>query len=325
MATDTQDTIGHTDHALLVGLGLFGHQIGLFDALDEVRFPGRVYKRAPQRKSRELLAALAAGYQQLQDIDLAADPIRADPIVVTAWDPQGFAHYSGVSRGLRRADATTVSDLKAALDRVSAPFLARDVEEALAAGGPLRLEGDTTGVATTAQLPGVEPGLIEGRLQPGFRLACLSLRTPLYRIILSSAHFEGKRVPCQTLESLVILAEQRVGRPWRRVDLLQAQLKVLKREEQRWRDKAGKPQMRARNFEERAWQLHFLIQQAQQELEVLETQQAGRKVRPYSRLAQVRRRLVRYQRWQASARRRQQEAERTIKRYLDRAEGILAE
>lgn len=325
MATDTQDTTRHTDHALLVGLGLFGHQIGLFDALDGVRFPGRVYKRTPQRKLRELLAALAAGYQQLQDIDLAADAIRADPVVIAAWDPQGFAHYSGVSRSLRRADATTVSDLKAALDRVSAPFLARDVEEVLATGGPLRLEGDTTGVATTAQLPGVEPGLIEGRLQPGFRLASLSLRTPLYRITLGSAHFEGKRVPCQTLESLISLAEQRVGRPWRRVDLLCAQREVLKQEEQRWRDKARTPQARAQGFEERAWELHFLIRQAQREVEVLEAQQAGKEVRPHSRLAQARRRLTTYQRWQASARRRQQEAERIAKRYLDRAEGLWAQ
>lgn len=325
MATDTQDTTRHTDHALLVGLGLFGHQIGLFDALDEVRFPGRVYKRAPQRKLRELLAALAAGYQQLQDIDLAADPIRADPVVVAAWDPQGFAHYTGVSRGLCRADATTVSDLKAALDRVSVPFLARDVEEALAAGGPLRLEGDTTGVATTAQMPGVEPGLIEGRLQPGFRLASLSLRTPLYRIILGSAHFEGKRVPCQTLENLITLAEQRVGRPWRRVDLLYAQLEVLKQEEQRWRDKASTPQARARRWEERVWEMHFLLRQTQEEVERLEIQQAGREVRPHSRLAQARRRLSTYQRWQASARRRQQEAERIVKYYLDRAEALCAQ
>jgi len=325
MATDTQDTTRHTDHALLVGLGLFGHQIGLFDALDEVRFPGRVYKRAPQRKLRELLAALAAGYQQLQEIDLAADAIRADPVVIAAWDPQGFAHYSGVSRCLCQADATTVSDLKAALDRVSTPFLARDVEEALAAGGPLRLEGDTTGVATTTQLPGVEPGLIEGRLQPGFRLASLSLRTPLYRITLGSAHFEGKRVSCQTLENLIILAEQRVGRPWRRVDLLHAQLEVLKQEEQRRRDKAHTPQSRAQGFEERFWELHFLIRQTQEEVEVLEAQQAGKGVRPHSRLAQARRRLTTYQRWQVSARRRQQEAERIARRYLDRAEGIWAE
>jgi hypothetical protein len=46
MATNAQVTVRHTDHALLVGLGLFGHQIGLFEALDAVRFPGRVYKRA---------------------------------------------------------------------------------------------------------------------------------------------------------------------------------------------------------------------------------------------------------------------------------------
>ena len=35
MATDAQDIVRYTDHALLVGLGLFGHQIGLFDALDK--------------------------------------------------------------------------------------------------------------------------------------------------------------------------------------------------------------------------------------------------------------------------------------------------
>jgi hypothetical protein len=325
MVPDIQDTLRHTDHALLVGLGLFGHQIGLFEALDEVRFPGRVYKRAPQRKLRELLAALAAGYQQLQDIDLAADPIRADPVVVAAWDPQGFAHYSGVSRGLCRADARTVSDLKAALNHVSAPFLTRDVEEALAAGGPLRLEGDTTGVGTTAHLPGVEPGLIEGRLQPGFHIASVSLRTPAYRIMLGSAHFEGKRVSCQTLESLVTLAEQRVGRPRRRVELLYARLGALKQEEQRWRDKADQPRRRAQHFEERAWELHFLIRGAQHEVEVLEAAYMGREVRPHSRLAQARQRLAGYQRKQAAARRHQREAEPVAQRYLDHAEALRVE
>jgi hypothetical protein len=207
MATDTQIEVQYTDHALLVGLGMFGHQIGLFEALDEVRFPGRVYKRFLQRKLRELMAALAAGYQNLQDIDLAPDAIRADPLMVAAWDAQGFAHYTGVSRGIRRADAITVSDLQAALERISAPFLARDLEEALAAGHPLRLEGDTTGLSTTADMPGVEPGLIEGRLQPGFHMASVLLRTPMYRVMLGSAHFNGKKVSCQTLDTLIRLAE----------------------------------------------------------------------------------------------------------------------
>jgi len=189
----------------------------------------------------------------------------------------------------------------------------------------LRLEGNTTGVATTAQLPGVEPGLIEGRLQPGFRLANVSLHTPLYRVILGSAHFEGKRVPCQTLESLILLAEQRGGRPWRRVDLLYARLEALKQEEQRWRDKARTPQARAQRWEEHAWEMHFLLRQTQKEVEMLEAQQAEREVHPHSRLAQARRRQSTYQRWQASARRKQQEAERIAQRYLGRGEPIRAE
>jgi len=322
MAADTQTTVRHTDHALLVGLGMFGQQIGLFEALDQVHFPGRVYKRAPQRKLRELLAALAAGYRNLQDIDLAADAIRADPLVVAAWDPQGFAHYTGVSRALRRADATTVSDLQAVLERISAPFLARDLEEALATGGPLRLEGDTTGLATTADMPGVEPGLIEGRLQPGFRMASISLRTPFYRVILGSAHFGGKTISCQTLEALLGITERRVGRPRRRVELLYQQRERLKREEEHWRDKVRRAQERLQEAEERTWELHFLIRQTQQEVESLEEEYAGRRVRPHSRLARARRHLETYQRWQASARRRQQQAARSVQRFLNRAQAI---
>ena len=322
MATDSQAAVQHTDHALLVGLGMFGQQIGLFDALDAVRFPGRVYKRSPQRKLRELLAALAAGYRHLQDIDLAPNAIRADPLVAVAWDDKGFVHYTGVSRAIRRADATTVSDLRAALERVSAPFLARDLEEALATGAPLRLEGDTTGLATTADMLGVEPGLIEGRLQPGFRMASVSLRTPVYRVMLGSAHFNGKKVSCQTLETLITLAEQRIGRPRRRVGLLYPQLDRLKQEEARWRDRAHSSQERAQRLEERAWELHFLIREARQEIERLEAKYAGRRVGPCSRLAQVRRHLDTYQRWQASARRRQQQAAQTAQRFLDRAEAV---
>lgn len=322
MMTDTQIEVQHTDHALLVGLGMFGRQIGLFEALDEVRFPGRVYKRSPQRKLRELMAALAAGYRDLQAIDLAPDAIRGDPLVVAAWDAEGFAHYTNVSRGVRRADSTTVSDLQRSLERVSAPFLARDLEETLAAGGPLRLEGDTTGLGTTAKMPGVEPGLIEGHLQPGFQMASLSLRTPIYRVTLGSAHFNGKKVSCQTVETLVQLAEQRVGRPRRRVELLYAQSEPLQQEETRWRDKALGAQARAERYEKRAWELHFLIEQAETEIARLEAKQAGRQVRPHSRLAKTRRRRQVYERWQASARRRHEEARQITERHMHRAQAI---
>lgn len=322
MATDTQTTVQHTNHALLVGLGMFGQQIGLFAALDEVRFPGRVYKGAPQRKLRELLAALAAGYRNLQDIDLAPDAIRADPVVIAAWDGQGFAHYTGVSRGIRRADAKTVRDVQAALEKVSAPFLARDLEEALAAGGPLRLEGDTTGLGTTAHMPGVEAGLIEGRLQPGFRMASVSLRTPFYRVMLGSAHFNGKRVACKTLEALIRLAERRIGRPRRRVELLYTQLESLQQKETHWREKARRAQARAQQHEERAWELRFLLRQTEQELERLEVQYAGREIKPHSRLAQARRHRQTYQRWQASARHRQQQAHQIALRFLRKAEAV---
>jgi hypothetical protein len=322
MATETQTLVKHTEHALLVGLGMFGQQIGLFDALDEVRFPGRVYRRSPQRKLRELLAALAAGYRNLQDIDLAPDAIRADPVVIAAWDTQGFAHYAGVSRGIRRAAATTVSDLQAALEKVSAPFLVRDLEEALAEGSPLRLEGDTTGLRTTADMPGVEPGLIEGRLQPGFRLASVSLRTPFYRVMLGSAHFNGKKVACKTLEVLIRLAERRIGRPRRRVELLYSQLQSLQQREAYWRAKARCAQARAQQHEERAWELHFLLRQTERELEGLEAQYVGREVKPHSRLAQARRHQQTYQRWQASAQRRQQQAQQVALRFLKRATAV---
>jgi hypothetical protein len=238
---------------------------------------------------------------------------------MAAWDAKGFAHYTGVSRGIRRADARTVSELQAALERVSAPFLARDLEEALAAGGPLRLEGDTTGLGTTADMLGVEPGLIEGRLQPGFQMASVSLRTPCYRVMLGSAHFDGKRVACQTLETLIGLAEQRIGRPRRRVELLQGQLESLKPKEAHWRQKAQRAQDRARQHEQRSWELHFLLRQTEQELEGLETQYGGREVKPYSRLAQARRHRQTYQRWQVAARRRQQQAQETAQRFLKRA------
>jgi hypothetical protein len=255
----------------------------------------------------------------LQDIDLAPDAVGADPVMTAAWDAKGFSHYTGVSRGIRRADARTVSELQATLEKVSAPFLARDREEALATGRPLRLEGDTTGLGTTADMPGVEPGLIEGRLQPGFRMASVSLRTPFYRVMLGSAHFNGKRVACQTIETLISLAERRIGRPRRRVELLHAQLEDLKQKEAHWREKAQRAQARAQQHEQRAWELHFLLRQTEGELKRLEAQYAGREIKPYSRLAQARRHRQTYQRWQASARRRQQQAQEIAQRFAKRA------
>lgn len=314
--------VQHTDHALLVGLGMFGRQIGLFEELDQVRFPGRVYKHAPQRKLRELLAALAAGYSYLQDIDFASDAIRDDALVVVAWDEQGFAYHTGVGDAMRRADATTVNDLQAALERVSAPFLVRDVEEALAMGGPLRLEGDTTGVATTADMLGVAPGLIEGRLQPGFHMASVSVHTPANRVMLGSAHFNGSTVSCQTLETLVELAEQRVGRPRRRVELLYPQLAALDQEEASWREKAHSAHERIQKLEERIWELHFQIQETEQAIKQLKASRRGLKERRYSRLSQARRHLETYQRWQTSARCRQGRAQQTMQRFLECAERV---
>jgi hypothetical protein len=144
MAMDLQAAVEQTGHTLLVGLAMFGQEIGLFDTLDEIRFPGRVYRPSPQRKLWKLLAALAAGCRNLQDIDLAPNAMRADPMAIGTWDEKGFGHYIGVSRGIRRADGTTMRVLQAALENVSAPFLVPDLEEALTADGPLHLEGDTT-------------------------------------------------------------------------------------------------------------------------------------------------------------------------------------
>ena len=54
----------------------------------------------------------------------------------------------------------------------------------------------------------------------------------------------------------------------------------------------------------------------------MEPEYVGREVRPYSRLAQERRHLETYQRWQASARRRQRQATRSAQRFLSRVQAV---
>jgi hypothetical protein len=153
-------------------------------------------------------------------------------------------------------------------------------------------------------------------------MASVALRTPLYRVTLGSAHFNGKTVSCQTLAGLIALAEQRIGRPRRRVELLYPQLAHLQQEEARWRDPARQSQERAQHLEERMWELHFQIHATQPEVEWLDTQSAGHPSGPYSRLTQARRHLATYQRWQAAARRRYHQATQTAQRLLARAEAV---
>jgi hypothetical protein len=134
-----------TDHALLVLLGKFAQHRGLLRLLSAVPIVQKTRDHRPQTKLIQFLVGILAGLDDLQDFNLGPRPLVADRAVIASWGQAAFAHYSGVSRTLAAADATTVQAVVAALQQVSRPFLEREVLGLLRSGRPLVLDIDLTG------------------------------------------------------------------------------------------------------------------------------------------------------------------------------------
>jgi len=105
-----------------------------------------VYEHTPQAKVFEFLVAISSAVKYLQDISLAAHPLDKDLTAAAAWGQAGWADYTGISRTLSASIWAEASEHVDVLERVSQPFLERELALLRSQGSRLQYDGDLTGL-----------------------------------------------------------------------------------------------------------------------------------------------------------------------------------
>jgi hypothetical protein len=214
-----------TEHALLVAWGLFAQQMGLLQGLEDVPVNMGTGVYTPQTKIIEFLIAVLAGVNRLRELNEGERPLAEDVSLAVAWLREGLAHYSGVSRTLKAADAQTVEATLKVLDTVSQPFVQREVAEILRRQGRLDLDVDLAGrpVSNTSRTyPGSRFGWMDDEVRLGYQAALLSLSgQAVSRLWVVGQHLPGNARPGECLRGLIRAAEDKLKvRPSRRVALV---------------------------------------------------------------------------------------------------------
>jgi hypothetical protein len=300
-ATTDMPTMTLTEHAMLVVWGEFARLIGLVDQLGKVFIPQRTREHKPQTKLIEFFVAILGGCAYLQDISNGPHPLDQDEAVADAWGQPAWADYSGISRTLKACTAETVVAIEQALQRVSQPFIDREVTLALQKAGVIVYDGDLTARAvsnTSTSYTGARFGWMSDEVGLGFQVAVVSMHSPTYgRLWLSGKHHPGDVVSNTQAEALVCAAEARTGvRPWRRVALLQQRLDEQEQALQAARDELRRRQEKSGELAQQQLEIETEIEtwQATVERLKLEYEQKGREERPYSRLSKARAKLKTY-------------------------------
>jgi hypothetical protein len=214
-----------TEHALLVAWGLFAQQMGLLKGLEDVPVNMGTGVYTPQTKLIEFLIAVLAGVDRLRELNEGERPLAEDVSLAVAWLREGLAHYSGVSRTLKAADAQTVEATLKVLDTVSQPFVQREVAEILRRQGRLDLDVDLAGrpVSNTSRTYlDSRFGWMDDEVRLGYQAALLSLSgQAVSRLWVVGQHLPGNARPGECLRGLIRAAEDKLKvRPRRRVALV---------------------------------------------------------------------------------------------------------
>lgn len=221
-----------TQHALLVPWGQFAREIGLLSGIEALKLSQKVYEHTPQAKVLEFLVAILSGAKYLQDISLAAHPLDKDVAVAQAWAQAGWADYTGVSRTLRALSWSEVHEIANVLERVSQPFLDRELSMVRSQSCRLQYDGDLTGLPvsnTSRTYPNAAYGHMSDEIRLGYQAGVVSLQSATYgRLWLSVEHHAGDTVSCTQAEALVLAAEKCSGQhPRRRTELLQKRIEAF--------------------------------------------------------------------------------------------------
>lgn len=297
--TAYEPPIMRTTHAMLVPWGMFAQRIGLIDELAQVPIDQRTRDYAPQSKLIEFLVAILGGCTYLQDISLGVHPLDRDQAVADAWRQPGWADYSGVSRTLHRCTTKTVQAVRKAVERVSRPFIDREVMLALQESGALLYDGDLTGrsvSSTSTTYPGAAFGWMDDSVRLGYQAALVSMHSPSYgRMWLSVTPHPGDTVSCGQAEALVREAEARTGvRPLRRTELLmkrvQEKRSALEDTQRRLNDGQGRLLAARRRIRATTDEWHRSLLEVRR---LIQQDGPPRGVpRPYSRLSKVRQKVT---------------------------------
>ena len=321
-----------TTHAMLVPWGQYAQAIGLIQKLKGVPIRQKTRDHSPQTKVIEFLVAILGGLPYLKDISQGPHPLDQDQAVARAWDQPGWADYSGVSRTLQALTPEDVSSIIAVLNEVSQPFIDREVMLALRGRGRLVYDGDLTGRSVSSSsttYPHVAFGHMSDAVQLGYQAALVSLHSPTYgRLWLSVTQHPGNTVSCTQAEALALAAEARTGvRPWRRTALLRKRLTQQADILQAAQDELQRREAAWQTAEARLRETPMQLDRWQAEVTRLESdyQVRGRPERPYSRLAQARRRLSVQQRRLPRRQEAVAQAQRGVEKQRRRVEGLQVE
>ena len=296
-----------TNHAMLVIWGQYAQALGLILGLVEVPLHQKKVRHDPHTKVLEFFLSVLAGLEHLKDLSTAAEPIEKDLVVARAWLQPAWGDYSGVSRTLTTLTQTEAEQIVGVLDRISQPFIHREVMLALANPGYVILDGDLTPQPvsdTSTTYPDAAFGHMDDKqIGLGYQVAKVGLRSHTYgRLMLSSALHPGDVVSCTQVKALIGMAEEQIGlRPCRRTDLLsqrlETQVKDREERDQRYQE-THKALEKTRVRIPETWQ-QIRDYQTQLEAAEQEYQQQGRKERPFSQPGKLRSQLEMLQRRKA--------------------------
>lgn len=320
--------VQETQHAFLVAWGWFAEQIGLIQAIEEVKLEQKPYIHTPQRKVLEFLVGNLSGIKHMQEVSRSAHPLDLDAAVASAWGQEKWADYSGVSRTLSSLSWEEVHRLVGALDQVSQPFLQAELDTIRTQKKRLRYDGDLTGIPvsnTSRTYPNAAYGHMDDEIRLGYQAGVVSLLSEMVgRIWLSTSHLPGDTVSCTQAEGLVLAGEAKTGlRPRRRTELLSQRIQAYEKQVGNTEERGLTQQAAVSTAQKRitaACQDVVERQTVVLDLE-LEYQTKQRKERPTSQLALARKRH------QAAERRLKSRTNthRLAQQRLEKTQALLAE
>lgn len=218
-----------TQHAMLVAWGVYAQQIGLVEAIEQVKLSQKNREHKPQTKVLEFLVAILAGLPHLQELSRSAHPIDKDQVVAEAWGQGAWADYSGVSRTLQSLKSEEVQAIIDGLRSVSQPFIVQEIGRALEESGRLVYDADLTGRPvsnTSTTYPDTAFGYMGDTICLGYQAALVSVHSPTYgRLWLENQFHPGDTVSSTQMQKLARAAELRTGcHPYRRTELVSERL-----------------------------------------------------------------------------------------------------
>jgi len=216
-----------TEHALLVPFGRFAHQLGLITALDRIPLTMKTIDHSPGDKLAELFVHILAGGMHVKDLETSPHPLVQDQAVAHAWGQEAFASASGVNALLCAVSPESVTGLKEELGQVTAPYRHRLLRDLLPSF--LVVDGDLTGLVVSDQAEtyeGADYGYMGelGKVGKGYQFARVQVQSRQGPLVLGGFLHSGRTVSVQCLAELIGQVEATLGRPRRRVELIEQRL-----------------------------------------------------------------------------------------------------